>query len=713
MKFIDEAIITVSSGDGGRGCVSFRREKYIPRGGPDGGDGGRGGDIIFRTTSRKRTLNQFRNKKLFKAENGGHGQGRQRTGKSGEDLIIDVPLGTLIRNAETDEVIRDCVTDGEMFTVATGGIGGKGNKHFTSSTHRAPRFAQPGMPGETFVLALDLKLIADVGIIGLPNAGKSTLISRISSARPKIADYPFTTLNPVLGVVSPGFGEPFVVADIPGLIEGAHLGAGLGTKFLRHIERTRILLHVIDASAIDPEDPLSSYRAINAELAGFSPSLLEKRQILVLNKLDVPDASSRADLFEQQCKSPAFRISAWTGDGIDQLVEKFTRSSRIPETPMSIDRKAYFAGMRRVVIKVGSGVLTAADGLNLSVIGALSSQISSLMEKGLEILLVSSGAMASGQKKIGLAKRPDEIPKRQAVAAVGQAGLILEYELAFAGYNRKVAQILLTSEDLAGSRRRYLNARNTLHTLLSWKVVPVINENDTVVVEEIKFGDNDNLSAMITLLMDAQLLINLTDIDGLYTKDPRQHTDAERIEEIGDISKSIEKYASDIPGALGTGGMLSKVRAARKVTSAGIPMIIANGKDLHILEKLFAGEQIGTLFKPAKEKMSNRKCWIGFTLKPKGTIRIDAGAARAIVEKGKSLLSGGIQEVAGEFGVGAPVELTDGTDARLGVGLVNYSATDIRKIMGLHTSRIAEKLGYKPYDEVIHRDNLTVFNQCL
>lgn len=379
---------------------------------------------------------------------------------------------------------------------------------------------------------------------------------------------------------------------------------------------------------------------------------------------------------------------------------------------MTIDRTSYLSQIRRVVIKIGSGVLTAADGLNLPVIEALSYQISRLMDKGLEVLLVSSGAMASGQKKIGLSKRPDEIPKRQAVAAVGQAGLILEYEKAFAAYGRKVAQILLTSEDLAGSRRRYLNARNTLHTLLSWKVVPVVNENDTVVVEEIKFGDNDNLSAMITLLMDAQLLINLTDIDGLYTRDPRRHPDAERIDEISDISRNIEKYASDIPGALGTGGMLSKVRAARKVTGAGIPMIIANGKDLNILEKLFAGQKTGTLFQPAKEKMSNRKCWIGFTLKPKGSIRIDNGAVRAIVENGKSLLSGGILEVAGDFGVGAPVELADRNNTRLGVGLVNYSATDIRKIMGCHTRQIVEKLGYKPYDEVIHRDNLTVFNQC-
>lgn len=322
MKFIDEASITVSAGNGGRGCVSFRREKYIPRGGPDGGDGGRGGDVIFRSTFRKHTLNQIRYKKNFKAENGGPGQSRQKTGKNGEDLIIDVPLGTLIRNAETNDVIKDCVTEGETFIAARGGIGGKGNKHFATSTHRAPKFAQPGMPGETLKLHLDLKLIADAGIIGLPNAGKSTLISRISSARPKIADYPFTTLSPILGVVPSGRGESFVVADIPGLIEGAHRGAGLGIKFLRHIERTRILLHLIDASAIDPENPLAPYTAVNAELKGFSPSLLKKSQIVVLNKLDMPDAVSKADLFARKIGQPVFRISAWTGEGVDALLKK-------------------------------------------------------------------------------------------------------------------------------------------------------------------------------------------------------------------------------------------------------------------------------------------------------------------------------------------------------------------------------------------------------
>ena len=379
---------------------------------------------------------------------------------------------------------------------------------------------------------------------------------------------------------------------------------------------------------------------------------------------------------------------------------------------MMTKRDACFQKARRIVVKVGSNVLTGADGLNLSVIDALSDQINRLFVKGIEVILVSSGAMASGQKKIGLDHRPDEIPKRQAIAAVGQAGLILAYENAFSRYDRKVAQVLLTSDDLSGSRRRYLNARNTLYTLLSWQVLPIINENDTVVVEEIKFGDNDNLSALITLMMNADILVNLTDIDGLFTADPRTRKDAELIEEVSTISRSIEKIAGDIPGALGTGGMMAKIQAARKVTTGGIPMVIANGKTPDILEKLVNGESRGTFFVPARDKLSNRKCWIGFTVKPKGRIKIDEGASIAIQQKGKSLLAGGIIDVYGDFGVGAPVELTDTRDNRLAVGLVNYSAGDLKKIKGCNTSQIRDRLGHKPYDEVIHRDNLTVLNNC-
>ena len=371
------------------------------------------------------------------------------------------------------------------------------------------------------------------------------------------------------------------------------------------------------------------------------------------------------------------------------------------------NRKLSFARAKRVIVKIGSNVLTENNGLNLNVIRSITRQIARLIENGREVILVSSGAMASGVKKIGLSKRPEEIPKRQAVSAVGQASLIREYEKAFSRYHKKVAQILLTSEDLS-NRKRYLNARNTLYTLLSWQVVPVINENDTVSVEEIKFGDNDNLAAMITLLMEADMLINLTDIEGLFNKDPRTHHDAELIPMVTAITKSTEQYASEIPGSLGTGGMISKIRAARKVNAAGVPMVIAKGDRQNILARLFSGQTHGTFFVPRDEKLASRKCWIAFSLKPCGAIKIDGGASSAILKNGKSLLPSGIVAVEADFNIGAAVEFKNIKNEVLGIGLVNYSAADIRKIKGLKSNQIKAVLGYKPYDEVIHRDNLAI-----
>jgi len=323
VKFIDEVIITVCSGDGGRGCVSFRREKFIPQGGPDGGDGGKGGDIVLKTTSRKRTLYQFRFQKNFKAKNGAHGQGKKKTGKNGQGLFIELPPGTQVTDVNTGQIIKDLIKPGETFVPARGGRGGQGNARFKTSTNRAPRFAQPGEPGETKTLKLELKLLADVGIIGLPNAGKSTLITAVSSARPKIGNYPFTTLFPSLGVVQTGWAEPFVVADIPGLIKGAHKGTGLGIRFLRHIERTRILVHLIDVSAIDMGNPLDAYSIVNKELAIYNQKLTEKSQIVVLNKIDLPDVQEAAKKFQSALKEKqVILISALTGKGIENLNSK-------------------------------------------------------------------------------------------------------------------------------------------------------------------------------------------------------------------------------------------------------------------------------------------------------------------------------------------------------------------------------------------------------
>jgi glutamate 5-kinase len=376
---------------------------------------------------------------------------------------------------------------------------------------------------------------------------------------------------------------------------------------------------------------------------------------------------------------------------------------------MNLDRKLIFSKARRVIVKVGSNVLTEDHGLNLKAIRSIARQICKMHDDGREVILVSSGAMASGVKKIGLSKRPDEIPKRQAVAAVGQTGLMNAYEKAFERYQKKVAQILLTHEDLS-SRKRYLNARNTLNTLLSWSVVPIINENDTVSIEEIKLGDNDNLAAMITVMLDADVFINLTDIDGLHTRDPRCHKDAELISRVSTINKTTEKLASDIAGALGTGGMLSKIKAAKKTTSAGIPMVIANGLRPNILTKLFAGRPQGTYFVPKAHRLASRKSWIAFSQKPQGAIIIDDGAAAAIVKNGKSLLPSGIMRVDDDFGVGAPIEFKNRRGEILGIGLANYSSAEIREIQGLKSNQIKSAVGHKSYDEVIHRDNLALID---
>lgn len=324
MKFIDEASIEVRAGDGGNGCVSFRREKFIPFGGPDGGDGGDGGSVILEADSGVNTLVDFRHARKFIAMRGENGRGRNCTGKSGEDLVVPVPVGTIVHEAETDELIGDLVRDGQRLVVARGGFHGLGNARFKSSTNRAPRQSKPGTAGEKRQLRLELKLLADVGLLGMPNAGKSTLISAVSSARPKIADYPFTTLYPNLGVVSVSAHRSFVMADIPGLIEGAADGAGLGVQFLRHLARTRLLLHLVDMGPMG--SPQTDVATITAELQRYSAELAQRERWLVLNKIDLIPKDQRRqhcrDLVEAlHWQGPVFEISALTRTGTDALVQ--------------------------------------------------------------------------------------------------------------------------------------------------------------------------------------------------------------------------------------------------------------------------------------------------------------------------------------------------------------------------------------------------------
>ena len=325
MKFVDEALITVQAGDGGNGCLSFRREKFIPRGGPDGGDGGDGGSIYLEVDSGLNTLVDFRFRRIFRADKGIAGQGADRIGKSAEDLIVRVPEGTLVFDADTEEQIGDLIGDGTRLLVARGGHHGLGNARFKSSVNRAPRRITLGAPGEVRNLRLELKLLADVGLLGLPNAGKSTLIRTVSAARPKVADYPFTTLIPNLGVVRLGLEQSFVIADIPGIIAGAAEGAGLGLRFLKHLDRTRLLLHLVDVSGFDPErDPIADFETISAELEAYDDELAARPRWLVLNKIDVindGDAQVWEDAFrEYGWEGPIYRISAATGSGCEELM---------------------------------------------------------------------------------------------------------------------------------------------------------------------------------------------------------------------------------------------------------------------------------------------------------------------------------------------------------------------------------------------------------
>jgi GTPase len=323
--FIDDATIRVKAGDGGNGCVAFRREKYVPRGGPSGGDGGRGGDIVMESSERHNTLVHFRFNPEYRAERGRHGEGANKTGRDGEGILLKVPVGTIVYEAESGRKVHDFSRADDRIVIARGGRGGRGNAQFKTSTHQAPREHEPGRPGEERVLRLELKLLADVGLVGYPNVGKSTLISRISAARPKIADYPFTTLEPNLGVVA--VGNPpeetsFVVADIPGLIAGAHRGAGLGTQFLRHIERTRLLVHLVDVSEANPRpDPGKDFEVIMGELASFGAGLETKPMILAASKCDIASKSKLARLkrYAKARRMNLVPISAVTGQGIEAL----------------------------------------------------------------------------------------------------------------------------------------------------------------------------------------------------------------------------------------------------------------------------------------------------------------------------------------------------------------------------------------------------------
>ncbi len=373
-----------------------------------------------------------------------------------------------------------------------------------------------------------------------------------------------------------------------------------------------------------------------------------------------------------------------------------------------MNRKKIIKKARRIVIKIGSAVLAGDlhSGVDESLFSNLAKDISHIIKDKRKVILVSSGAIAIGMKRLGLKEKVKSIPEKQAVAAVGQGSLMALYDRAFGTEKIKVAQVLLTHNDLS-DRQRFLNAKNTLQTLLKYDAIPIINENDTVAVDEIKFGDNDHLSALVTNLVEADMLIILTDIDGLYNKDPKRYRDAELIPVVDDIDKFISA-AGGAGGIYGTGGMQTKLEAAKKAAHFGVPTIIANGREKSVLKKIFSGQDMGTLFLPLEDRLTSRKHWIAFTARPAGSITVDDGARNALLKKGKSLLPSGIKGMEGEFDSGDVVKCTGPDGSEIGRGIVNYSSNELKKIKGLKTSEIEKALGYKYFDEVIHRDNLVI-----
>ena len=364
--------------------------------------------------------------------------------------------------------------------------------------------------------------------------------------------------------------------------------------------------------------------------------------------------------------------------------------------------------VRRVVVKVGSGLVTTpGEGPSSEPIGRLAADLAALVQDHREVALVSSGAIATGMARLGLKARPRSIPEKQAAAAVGQSALMWEYEQAFKKHGIAVGQVLLTGQDIS-DRSRYLNARNTLLALLDFGVLPIVNENDTVAVDEIKVGDNDNLAALVAHLIDADLLVLLTDVDGLYTGDPRRDPTARRLETVEAITDEIQRMVYDASGRVSVGGMSTKLQAAQKAGASGIPMVIASGREAGTLPRLLKGESVGTYFQPRDDRLAARKRWIAFAVPPQGRLTVDAGAKKALTERGKSLLPSGLVAVDGQFDAGDVVALTQADGVEFARGLVNYDADELRRIRGAKTADIERTLGYRGVDEVVHRDNMVI-----
>ncbi len=689
--FVDEAQLHVKAGDGGAGAVAFRREAHVARGGPDGGDGGRGGSVWLVASTNQSSLLGFRDHPHRRAGNGGHGGGKKKHGARGADLEVAVPVGTRVRSQD-GTLLADLAGAGERWLAGEGGHGGHGNARFLSNRRRAPAFAEQGERGHEEWYDLELALSADVALIGFPNVGKSMLIARISAARPAIADYPFTTLEPHLGVVRFDDAD-FVVADIPGLVEGAAEGKGLGHRFLRHITRARVLAVLVDLAPSAPAEPADQLRILLDELARYQPELLDRPRLVV---------GSRADLAEPAPARPTvtgpeldLRLSSVTGAGVPELLGRlatlvagarevepsaepslvvhhrllgedievervgegaFVVHGRAAERAVAlndvttdeaaavvearlrrlgVDRSLVARGRprrrsrhhrravlrvvsrptdpyrqsgrpaapvvsaapaeagsraRTLVVKLGSSsVTTASGGVDAAAVEKLAAEVAAAREEGQQPVVVTSGAIAAGWSILSEGRpRPTDPVTLQAVSAVGQHRLMQVWADAFARRGLDAGQVLLAPLDFV-HRSQYLHARRTLSRLLELGIVPVVNENDAVADEEIRFGDNDRLAALVAHLVGADLLVLLTDTAGLLTEDPGRSDDGSLIEEVVEIDHELERIAGGPGSADGSGGMGSKLAAAKIAVWSGVEAVIADATRPGVLGDVVRG----------------------------------------------------------------------------------------------------------------------------
>ena len=680
----DRARIEVQAGRGGDGSLSFRRESRVPKGGPDGGDGGRGGDVALRCDDSLRDLQSFRRRGRYRADRGGHGQGALRHGADGERARRARPARHDVER--WDGRRYDLIRPGQEVTVARGGPGGRGNKTFATATRQAPRLAERGLPGEEGVVELHLRLLADVGLVGLPNAGKSSLLARMTRAQPKVAAYPFTTLEPVLGTIDAD-DRQLVLADIPGLIEGASAGAGLGHDFLAHVERTRLLVHVLDLAPLDGSEPDAQLRGDRARAGRARPAArrpaaaaralqgrpragrgragrarrvararrlpgardLERdrpRPVRAARRAARARAARRARARGRgrgrggrvrgasvPPRSQAFEITrgpdgGWivSGEAVERLIARWDldneEAQALVESRLrrmgvigALEKAGFAPGddveiggivfeldpvvlMAVAVVKLGSSIVADDAGrLRLSVMARICEEVETLHAQGVDVVVVTSGAIARGIHLLGLPARPRAVEELQAASAVGQGRLYRTYDEYLRERGLQTAQVLLTFFDMS-ARAHYLNARRTLRKLLEWRIVPVINENDTTTTDEISFGDNDFLAAQVAVLVDASLLLLLTSTAGLFTADPRSDPAARLVAEIADPAALDGLQIGTATSPLGSGGMRSKVAAAEMATAAGIATVIASGFEPGLLARAWAGEAVGTRFAP-------------------------------------------------------------------------------------------------------------------